>query len=97
VLIPGEPDRDQLYDALSSAEKRLGRPVEATIRDPAWLETGTGAFHDAVTSRPMLRLGHPACHGSPYGALKGMPQQQPQPQRLAERVLATKRRSSGFI
>ena len=56
VLILGEPDRDQLYAALSAAEKRLGRPVQATIRDPAWLDSGTGAFHDTVTSRPLLEL-----------------------------------------
>jgi DNA-binding transcriptional ArsR family regulator len=59
VLILGEPDRDQLYDALSTAEKRLGRPVQATIRGLTWLESGTGAFHDTVTSRPMLRLSLP--------------------------------------
>ena len=56
VLILGEPDRDQLYAALSDAEERLGRPVQATIRDADWLDTGSGAFHDTVTSRPLLRL-----------------------------------------
>jgi DNA-binding transcriptional ArsR family regulator len=56
VLILGDPDRDQLYAALSTAEGRLGRPVQATIRDPAWLDSGTGAFHDTVTSRPILEL-----------------------------------------
>jgi DNA-binding transcriptional ArsR family regulator len=56
VLILGEPDRDQLYAALGAAEERLGRPVQATIRDPAWLDSGTGAFHDTVTSRPLLEL-----------------------------------------
>jgi DNA-binding transcriptional ArsR family regulator len=56
VLVLGEPDRDQLYSALSAAEKRLGRPVQATIRDPAWLDSGSGAFHHTITSRPMLRL-----------------------------------------
>ena len=56
VLILGEPDRDQLSAVLSDAEKRLGRPVQATIRDPDWLDTGSGAFHDAITSRPLLRL-----------------------------------------
>ena len=56
VLILGAPDRDQLYAALSAAEKRLGRPVQATIRDPAWLDSGTGAFHNTVTSRPLLEL-----------------------------------------
>jgi DNA-binding transcriptional ArsR family regulator len=56
VLILGAPDRDQLYTALSDAETRLGRPVQATIREPGWLESGTGAFHDTLTSRPTLRL-----------------------------------------
>jgi DNA-binding transcriptional ArsR family regulator len=56
VLILGDPDRDQLYAALSAAEARLGRPVDAAIREPGWLESGTGSFHDTVTSRPMLKL-----------------------------------------
>jgi DNA-binding transcriptional ArsR family regulator len=56
VLVLGDPDRDQLYEALSSAEERLGRPVQATIREPGWLETGSGSFHDTVTSRPLLKL-----------------------------------------
>jgi predicted nucleotidyltransferase len=56
VLILGEPDRDQLYAVLSDAEVRLGRPVQATIRDADWLDTGSGAFHDTLTSRPLLRL-----------------------------------------
>ena len=37
VLVLGEPDRDQLYVALSTAEQRLARPVQATIRDRDWL------------------------------------------------------------
>ena len=56
VLILGEPDRDQLPAALSDAEERLGRPVQATIRGADWLKTGSGAFHDTVTSRPLLQL-----------------------------------------
>ena len=56
VLILGEPDRDQLYAALSTAEERLARPVQVTIRDPAWLESGSGAFHDTITSRPLVKL-----------------------------------------
>lgn len=56
VLVLGNPDRDQLYDALSSAEHRLGRPVQATIRESDWLHAGSGSFHDTVTSRPLLGL-----------------------------------------
>jgi predicted nucleotidyltransferase len=59
VLVLGEPDREQLYAALSAAEERLARPVQATIRNRAWLESGSGAFHDTVTSRPMLKLSVP--------------------------------------
>lgn len=59
MLILGEPDRDQLYTALGAAEERLGRPVQATIRDPAWLGSGSGSFHDTVTSRPLLELALP--------------------------------------
>ena len=57
--ICGEPDRDQLYAALSTAEQRLARPVQATIRDCDWLESGSGAFHDTITSRPLVRLSLP--------------------------------------
>lgn len=56
VLILGDPDRDQLYEALASAEQKLGREVQATIRDSRWLTAGTGAFHESVTSRPLLKL-----------------------------------------
>ncbi len=56
VLILGEPDRDQLYAALSTAEQRLARPVQASIRDPGWLESGSGSFHDTITSRPLVEL-----------------------------------------
>jgi DNA-binding transcriptional ArsR family regulator len=60
VLVLGAPDRDRLYDALSTAEQRLGRQVDSTIRDSTWLDSGTGSFHDTVTGRPMLRLDLPS-------------------------------------
>jgi DNA-binding transcriptional ArsR family regulator len=56
VLILGSPDRDELYEALSAAEIRLGRPVEATIREAGWLSSGSGSFYETVTGRPMLKL-----------------------------------------
>ena len=56
VLVLGEPDRDQLYAALGDAEERLGRAVQTTIRPANWLDAGSGAFHDTVISRPLLRL-----------------------------------------
>ena len=60
VLVLGEPDRDQLYAAAGAAEERLGRPVQVTIREASWLESGSGSFHQTVTGRPMLRLDLPS-------------------------------------
>jgi DNA-binding transcriptional ArsR family regulator len=59
VLVLGEPDRDQLYAALSTAEQRLARPVQVTIRDHAWLDSGSGSFHDTIANRPLVRLAVP--------------------------------------
>lgn len=56
LLVLGEPDRDQLYEALGKAERLLGRSVQVTIRDADWLEAGSGSFHQTVTSRPLVRL-----------------------------------------
>ena len=44
VLVLGTPDRDQLYEAVASAENHLGRQVQATIRDAGWLSSGSGFF-----------------------------------------------------
>jgi DNA-binding transcriptional ArsR family regulator len=56
VLVLGTPDRDQLYEAVASSENHLGRQVQATIRDAGWLSSGSGSFHESLTSRPMLKL-----------------------------------------
>lgn len=56
LLLLGQPDRDALYSALAQAEERLGRPIHVVIRGTGWLRSGTGSFHDTVTTRPMLRL-----------------------------------------
>ncbi len=37
----------------------MARPVQATIRDRAWLESGSGAFHDTITGRPLVKLALP--------------------------------------
>lgn len=41
---------------LHSAGDRLGRSVQATIRDVDWLEKGKGSFHDIVASRPLVEV-----------------------------------------
>jgi DNA-binding transcriptional ArsR family regulator len=56
LLVLGEPDRDDLYAAVSVAETRLGRPIQVVVREPDWWDTGTGAFHDDVTSSPVVEL-----------------------------------------
>lgn len=56
VLVLGKPDRDELYNAVAVAEKRLGRQIQATVRDRDWLRSGSGSFHETVTGRSMLRL-----------------------------------------
>lgn len=56
VLILGDPDRTLLYAAIYPTELRLGRDVQVTVREPGWVESGDGSFHDTVTSRPLLRL-----------------------------------------
>ena len=35
---------------------RRARPVRAAIRDHTWLESGSGAFHDTIACRTLLRL-----------------------------------------
>jgi DNA-binding transcriptional ArsR family regulator len=56
VLLLGEPDRDRLYEAVSAAERRLGRQIQPTVRESGWLNAGSGSFHQTVTGRPMLKL-----------------------------------------
>jgi DNA-binding transcriptional ArsR family regulator len=54
LLVLGDADRDALYEATARASAKLGREVQVTIRKPGWLTTGTGTFHDTVTSRPLV-------------------------------------------
>jgi hypothetical protein len=52
VLVLGDPDRDQFY----AAWHRRARPVQAAIRDHTWPESGSGAFHDTIACRTLLRM-----------------------------------------
>ena len=54
LLVLGVPDRDAVYAAASETERRLGRPVQVTIRSTNWLTEGSGSFHDTVVGRPMV-------------------------------------------
>jgi hypothetical protein len=56
LLVLGDPDRDALYIAADQAARRFGREVQVTIRKPGWLKSGSGSFHETVTSRPLVKL-----------------------------------------
>lgn len=56
LLVLGEPDRDALYAQVEAASKRLGRPVQVTLREADWLTGGEGSFHDTIMSRPMIAI-----------------------------------------
>ena len=56
VLVLGQPDRAELYEALSEVEERLGRPVNVVIREAGWLRDGSGGFHATVTERPVVAI-----------------------------------------
>ena len=56
VLVVGEPDVGEVYDAASAVEADIGRPVNVTIRSPAEWAEADGAFERAVKSAPRIDL-----------------------------------------
>ena len=56
LLVLGHPERKQLYSAAHAVGLELGREVQVQIRAPGWLHSGTGAFHDTVVSRPLVKV-----------------------------------------
>jgi DNA-binding transcriptional ArsR family regulator len=59
VLVLGRPDRDDLYDAATRAERRLGREVNTTIRTPEQWRKADDAFARQVRSSPMIAVTRP--------------------------------------
>jgi DNA-binding transcriptional ArsR family regulator len=57
VLVVGDADDDDLYDAARAAERRLGREVSIRrVSAKAWREPATDPFLASVQSRPLVRL-----------------------------------------
>lgn len=56
LLVLGEPDRNELFEAMAQASQKLGREVQVTIREPNWLAEGDGPFHDTVISRALVAV-----------------------------------------
>jgi DNA-binding transcriptional ArsR family regulator len=59
VLVVGDVDRDEVYDAARRAEHRLGREVNPTIRTARAWKRAHGAFAATVKDSPMLALRGP--------------------------------------
>jgi len=62
LLVVGTPDRDEVVRAAGLAADRLGREVQVTFREPGWLATGTGSFHDTLVQRSRLQILPQAVH-----------------------------------
>jgi hypothetical protein len=57
VLVVGDADEDDLYDAARAAERRLGREVSIRrVSASAWREPAADPFLASVRSRPLVRL-----------------------------------------
>lgn len=56
LLVLGDPERNDLFEATAQASQALGREVQVTIREPGWLADGDGPFHDTVTSRALVSI-----------------------------------------
>jgi DNA-binding transcriptional ArsR family regulator len=57
VLVVGDADDDDLYDAARAAERRLGREVNIRrVSARAWREADADPFLKSVRSRPLVRL-----------------------------------------
>jgi len=56
VLVIGEPDVGEVYDAVSAVEAELGRPVNVTVRAPAEWDNADGGFERGVRSAPRINL-----------------------------------------
>ena len=60
VLVIGQPDRDDVYDAAQRAQRRLGREVNVTQRTRKQWDTATDGFTRQVRSSPMVEVPYPA-------------------------------------
>jgi predicted nucleotidyltransferase len=54
VLVVGTPDRDAVDDRAAEAERRIGLPVQATVRDRTQWDSNEESFLQEVRSRPLV-------------------------------------------
>jgi hypothetical protein len=56
LMVIGDPDPAQVYDAVSAVEAEVGRPINVVLRsEDEWAGTD-GVFERAVRSRPRVQL-----------------------------------------
>ena len=56
VLVVGDPDVGEVYDAASTVEAKVGRPVNVTVRSATEWEEGDGSFERAVKTGQRINL-----------------------------------------
>jgi predicted nucleotidyltransferase len=56
LMVIGAPDPAQVYDAVSSVESEVGRPINVVLRSEDEWTGSDGAFERAVRSRPRIQL-----------------------------------------
>jgi DNA-binding transcriptional ArsR family regulator len=56
LLVVGNPNRDDLYDATQAASQRLNRPVNPVVVSPLRWETSDDGFIRELRSRPRTRV-----------------------------------------
>lgn len=56
VLVIGRPSRDSLYEAARRAERRLGRPVNVTVRSKASWQSAEDGFVKEVRRSPLVSV-----------------------------------------
>lgn len=56
LMIIGDPELDEVYDAASSVEAQVGRPVNVAIFSSSEWDSADGAFERNVKSKPKVSL-----------------------------------------
>jgi hypothetical protein len=56
VVVIGDPDRDEVYEAAERAERRLHRPVQVTFRSVDEWANDEDPFIATIRSRPLVAL-----------------------------------------
>ncbi len=65
VLVVGQPDRDDVYDAARRAQGRLAREVNTVLVSPARWKEAAEPFLQEIQRRPRLSLATRAQQGEP--------------------------------